>query len=111
MKLDESEALVRPPSMADALIPVACLIVLIAVSIYLFGVDAANGPLQVALLLSAAVAALVAAKNGHEYFRISDAIVGGISTAMGAIFILLAVGALIGTWNLSGTTATVVYYG
>ncbi len=30
---------------------------------------------------------------------------------MGAIFILLAVGALIGTWNLSGTTATVVYYG
>ena len=30
---------------------------------------------------------------------------------MGAIFILLAVGALIGTWNLSGTIPTVVYYG
>jgi NhaC family Na+:H+ antiporter len=101
----------RPPSLADALIPVGALIILIAVSIYLFGVDAANGPLQVALLLSAAIAALVAAKNGHEYFRISEAVVGGVSTAMGAIFILLAVGALIGTWNMSGTTATVVYYG
>ena len=30
---------------------------------------------------------------------------------MEAIFILLAVGALIGTWNLSGTIPTVVSYG
>jgi NhaC family Na+:H+ antiporter len=111
MRPEGSEIAVRAPSLADALIPVACLILSIAISIYLFGVDAANGPLQVALLLSASVAALVAAKNGHEYFRISEAVVGGVSTAMGAIFILLAVGALIGTWNMSGTTATVVYYG
>jgi NhaC family Na+:H+ antiporter len=102
---------VRPPSLTDALIPVGSLIFLIALTIYLFGTDATNGPLQVALLLSASVAALVAHKNGHQYFVLSEAVVGGISTAMGAIFILLAVGALIGTWNLSGTTATVVYYG
>jgi NhaC family Na+:H+ antiporter len=30
---------------------------------------------------------------------------------MGAIFILLAVGALIGTWNMAGTIPTVVDYG
>ena len=30
---------------------------------------------------------------------------------MGAIFILLAVGALIGTWNMAGTIPTVVHYG
>ena len=30
---------------------------------------------------------------------------------MGAIYILLAVGALIGTWNMAGTIPTVVYYG
>ena len=30
---------------------------------------------------------------------------------MSAIFILLAVGALIGTWNMAGTIPTVVYYG
>jgi NhaC family Na+:H+ antiporter len=42
---------------------------------------------------------------------LADAIVEGVSTAMGAIFILLAVGALIGTWNMAGTIPTVVTYG
>ena len=99
------------PSLIDALIPIAALIILIGLSIALFGTAATDGPLQVALFLSAAVAALVARKCGLDYPVIYDAVVSGVSTAMGAIFILLAVGALIGTWNLSGTTATVVYYG
>ncbi len=47
----------RPPSLLDAILPVVVLIVLIALTIWLFGVDATNGPLQVALLLSAAFAA------------------------------------------------------
>lgn len=101
----------KSPTLLDAAIPVVTLIVLIATSVALFGIDATEGPLQVALLTSAVVAALVARKNGHEYVRISEAVVGGISGAMSAIFILLAVGALIGTWNMSGTTPTVVYYG
>jgi NhaC family Na+:H+ antiporter len=109
--VDLNEGPVRPPSLLDAVIPVVSLIALIALTIVLFGLDSTEGPLQVALLLSAAIAALVAHKNGYQYTQVGDAIVGGISTAMGAIFILLAVGALIGTWNLSGTTATVVYYG
>ena len=101
----------RQPTLLDALIPVITLITLIGLSLYFFGIDSTEGPLQVALLLSASVAAVVAWKNGHEMVRVSEAVVGGVSTAMGAIFILLAVGALIGTWNMSGTTATVVYYG
>ena len=36
---------------------------------------------------------------------------GGVTSAMGAVFILLAVGALIGTWNMAGTIPTVVHYG
>jgi Na+:H+ antiporter, NhaC family len=105
------ESTPRTPSLLDALIPVASLIILISTSVVLFGLDATEGPLQVALLASAVVAAVIARKNGHEYPRINEAIVGGIGNAMGAIFILLAVGALIGTWNMSGTTPTVVYYG
>ena len=103
--------MIRQPSLVDALIPVVALIVFIGLSLYLFGTAATDGPLQVALLLSATVGTLVAWKNGHDIERVSEAIVRGVSSAMGAIFILLAVGALIGTWNLSGTTATVVYYG
>ena len=77
----------------------------------LFGIDAATGPLQVALLMSAVVAAVVAHKNGHSWERLGEEIVKGISLAMSAILILLMVGALIGVWNMSGTIATVVYYG
>jgi Na+:H+ antiporter, NhaC family len=101
----------RPPTMLDAVLPIVVLIALLALTIVLFGIDATNGPLQVALLLSAAFAALIAFKNGHTVAAVADATVGGVSSAMGAIFILLAVGALIGTWNMAGTIPTVVHYG
>jgi Na+:H+ antiporter, NhaC family len=101
----------RPPTLTDALMPVIVLIGLIALTIALFGVSATDGPLQVALLLSAAFASLVALKNGYSSSAIADAAIGGVTTAMSAIFILLAVGALIGTWNMAGTIPTVVDYG
>ena len=101
----------RPPSLLDAILPVVALIALIALTIALFGVDATDGPLQVALLLSAAFASLIAFKNGHTVAAVADAAVGGVSAALGAVFILLAVGALIGTWNMAGTIPTVVDYG
>ena len=97
--------------MLDAIIPVIALIGLIALSVYLFGLDATNGPLQVALFTAMTIAALIAHKNGYSYPAIGDAVIGGISTAMGAIFILLAVGSLIGVWNMSGTIPTIVDYG
>jgi NhaC family Na+:H+ antiporter len=92
-------------------LPVVVLIALIALTIWLFGVSATDGPLQVALLLSAAFASLIAFKNGYTVASVADAAVGGVTSALGAIFILLAVGALIGTWNMAGTIPTVVDYG
>src|SRR4051812_40200453 len=53
----------------------------------------------------------MALKNGFTTAAIADAAIGGVTTAMSAIFILLAVGALIGTWNMAGTIPTVVDYG
>ena len=101
----------RPPSLLDALLPVVVLIALLALTIGLFGVSATDGPLQVALLLSAAFASLVAFKNGYTVAAVAEAAVGGVTAAMGAVFILLAVGSLIGTWNMAGTIPTVVDYG
>ena len=101
----------RPPTMLDALLPISVLIALLALTIYLFGIDATNGPLQVALLLSAAFASLIAFKNGYTVAGVADAAVGGVTSAVGAIFILLAVGALIGTWNMAGTIPTIVDIG
>jgi Na+:H+ antiporter, NhaC family len=97
--------------MLDALIPVVALIGLIALSVYLFGLDSTNGALQVAIFTAMSIAGLIAHKNGYSYPEIGNAVIGGISSAMGAIFILLAVGALIGTWNMAGTIPTIVDYG
>jgi Na+:H+ antiporter, NhaC family len=101
----------REPSLLDALLPVVVLIGLLSLTIALFGVEATDGPLQVALLLSAAFASLIAFKNGHTVASVADAAVGGVASAVGAVFILLAVGSLIGTWNMAGTIPTIVDYG
>jgi NhaC family Na+:H+ antiporter len=101
----------RPPTLVDALIPVVALILLIGLTVATFGTDATGGPLQVALLTSAVVAGLVAFKNGFTAAEVRDAAVGGVTSGMSALFILLAVGSLIGTWNMAGTIPTVVYYG
>ncbi len=101
----------RAPSLLDALAPIVVLILLLALTIVLFGVAATDGPLQVALLLSAAFASLVAFKNGYTVETVAEAAVTGVTAAMGAVFILLAVGALIGTWNMAGTIPTVVDLG
>jgi NhaC family Na+:H+ antiporter len=101
----------REPSLLDALVPLATLAVLIGGSLLIFGLDALAGPVQVALVLCAGVASLIALKNGHEWSEVQVAGQGAMASVTSALFILLAVGALIGTWNLSGTIPTLVYYG
>jgi Na+:H+ antiporter, NhaC family len=101
----------RQPTLTEAVLSVVVLIVLIATTIVLFGTAATDGPLQVALFTSAVIAGLMALRLGHRTSHVSQAVVGGISSAMQALFILLAVGALIGTFNMAGTIPTIVYYG
>ena len=108
---EEGSTAVRQPSVADAVIPLVALAGLIAGALALFGLDALDGPIQVALLLCCALAALIAMKNGHEFTAVQEAGRGAVASVTSAIFILFAVGALIGVWNLSGTIPTLVYYG
>jgi NhaC family Na+:H+ antiporter len=61
--------------------------------------------------MCAMIAALIALKNGHTWEEVQVAGQGALSSITSAVFILLAVGALIGVWNLSGTIPTLVYYG
>ncbi|HEX4570426.1 MAG TPA: Na+/H+ antiporter NhaC family protein [Dongiaceae bacterium] len=101
----------RPLSMVEAVIPVASLILLVGLSYYLFGDAGASGPNQVALVVATMIAVLIARRRGHSLEALGQAAMQGVSSGIGAIFILFAVGALIGTWALSGTLAAMVYYG
>jgi len=67
----------REPSLADALAPVVVLIGLLVLTIVLFGTAAADGPLQVALFMSATFAGIIAYKNGYIAVAIEEAAVGG----------------------------------
>jgi NhaC family Na+:H+ antiporter len=102
---------IKPPSLFDALAPVITLAIFLIAAMVLYGDSAIGGPIQIALILSTMVAMLIGIKNGYTYEGIGRAAVQGVTTAMGAIFILFAVGSLIGTWAMSGTVATLIYYG
>lgn len=101
----------RPPSLADAIIPLVAMVVLIAASLLIFGLDALDGPIQVALVAACLVAAVIALKNGYQWSDVQAAGQSAMGSITSAVFILLSVGALIGTWNLSGTIPTLVSYG
>jgi len=100
-----------PITLIEALIPVAGLIVLISLSFLLFGDAGALGPNQIALVVATMLAVLVGWRRGHTLEALGDAAVDSVSSGIGAIFILLAVGSLIGTWAMSGTLIAMVYYG
>ena len=91
--------------------PVALLMGLLALSVYLFGADSSSGPSQIALILAGAAASAIGLRNGYAWHAIEAGITRGIATSMGAILILLVVGSVIGTWILAGIVPTMIYYG
>ena len=90
--------------------PILVLISLLSFSVYLFGEDASYGPNQIALIIGAVVASTIGWRNGQEWQQIEIAIISGVTIALKPILILFCVGLLIGSWILSGTVPTMIYY-
>jgi NhaC family Na+:H+ antiporter len=101
----------KEPSFIDALIPLFALVIMLSASVTYFADNSSYGPNQIALLFAMGIAIVIGLKNGFTWGAIEKAIVDGISISLGAILILLTVGALIGTWLLSGTVPTMIFYG
>jgi NhaC family Na+:H+ antiporter len=106
-----SSTQLKEPSLVDALIPILLLVFFMGSAVFLYREDSSYGPNQIALLLAMGVAALIGIKNGHNWKSIEAGLVKGISMSLGACMILFVVGSLIGTWMLSGTVPTLIYYG
>ena len=98
-------------SILEALIPVIALVGMLAYNVSVFGDDALSGSNQFVLLLGAAVAAVVGHFNKVGYKRMLSEVAENLKSTTGAILILLMVGALAGTWLISGIIPTMIYYG
>lgn len=99
-------------NLLEALIPVIALVGILAFNVYyVFGDDALSGSNQFVLLLGAAVAAIVGFRNGVSYEQMLEKVGDNLKSTTGAILILLFVGALSGTWLVSGIIPSLIYGG
>lgn len=99
------------PPLAMALTPLVAAIASISLMIYMFQDESLGGPVQLALIFSAALAAVLALIRGEHFTTLKTGIFEGINVSMNAIVIILLVGGLIGVWILSGIVPSMIYYG
>jgi len=70
-----------------------------------------DGWIHIPLLLSAAVAAVVAVSSGYKWADLEQGVVDTISMAMPAIMIMLVIGMIVGVWITAGIVPAMIFYG
>ncbi|MEL6143361.1 MAG: Na+/H+ antiporter NhaC family protein, partial [Bacteroidota bacterium] len=95
----------------EALTPVLILIALLAFNVSVFGDDALSGSNQFILLIGGAIAAIVGFRNQVSYRHMMNEVGKNLMSVTQPILILLFVGALAGTWLISGIIPSMIYYG
>ena len=98
-------------SLLAALLPLFILVLLLTYNVTVFGDDALSGSNQFILLLGGVVAGLVGLRNKVTYGQMLQKVGENLQSVTGPILILLLVGALAGTWLLSGIIPAMIDYG
>ena len=101
----------RHPSFFESIFPIIFLVILLSINVSIFKEDALSGSIQIVLILSSAVASLVAMRLGFKWKDIQKGIVKSIDSSLPSILILFLVGSLAGSWMLSGIVPAMIYYG
>ena len=110
--MHEQQTAERLPSPWVSLIPLAVLTGLLYVVIRCFGSDAINGGSQIALLSATSVCVMLAIGLYRcRWSVLEESIIDNIRASASAILILLLIGAIAGTWMISGVVPTLIYYG
>ncbi len=100
----------REVTLFESLVPIVLLIILLSLNVVLFD-DTLEGANQVVLMTAAALAGIIGFRIGFTWSDMRAQIVKTIGSAMPAILILLLIGALSGTWLISGVVPALIYYG
>ena len=95
----------------EALIPIIVLIILLSYNIFIYGDSSLDGSNQFILLVGAAVAAIVGFRNKVNYNQMIEEVSQNLKSTSEPILILLMVGALAGTWLISGIIPGMIFYG
>lgn len=98
-------------SLRLAMLPIIALVLLLSLNVSIYGDDALGGSNQFILLLGGAVAAIVGFGQKIRYKDMLLQVAENLKSVTGAILILLFVGALAGTWLVSGIIPAMIYYG
>lgn len=98
-------------SLSVALLPLIILVVLLTYNVTIFGDDALSGSNQFILLLGGGVAGLLGHRNKVTYGEMLQKVGENLQSVTGPILILLLVGALTGTWLLSGIIPAMIDFG
>ena len=110
--MNEKQTAERLPSPWVSLIPLVVLTLLLYIVIRCFGGDAINGGSQIALLSATSVCVMLAIGIYRcRWSVLEEAIIDNIRASASAILILLLIGAIAGTWMISGVVPTLIYYG
>ena len=107
----ESTSSKLPISLLQAMTPIFILVLLLAYNVHIYGDNATGGANQFALIFAGVIAAIIGFTKKVAYDDMLEAVVENVKSTGSAIFILLMVGALAGTWLISGIIPTMIYYG
>ena len=102
----------RTPAWQVSLLPFALLVILLFFVIKHFGSGALDGGSQVALLISTGVALAIALLIYRiPWETVEKAMAENIRSIGTAVIILLLIGAISGSWMVSGIVPTLICYG
>ncbi len=100
------------PSFKLSMLPIVLLVCLLIVNVQLFGDDVLNGSIQVVLILSTAITCLLSVwRMKTPWERFEQGFVQSVASATPAIIVLLLIGAMAGTWMMSGIIPAMIKYG
>jgi len=98
-------------SLGVALLPIIILVLLLSYNVLIYGDDALGGSNQFILLIGGAIAGIIGFFYKVKYDTMLEKIAENLQSVTGALLILLFVGALAGTWLISGIIPAMIYYG
>ena len=96
----------KKPNFLIATLPLLTLIGMAFMSTVYWGVG-----MLVPIITGIAVAGIIGKGLGYSWRELEQSLTDGVSKALPAVFILILIGVIIGTWISGGIIPTLVYYG